>query len=204
MGGNKDDKKKQADLEKQQAADRALFLQSYQKAEEPSPLQSAWEKQNLNYLNWENGEGAFAGKPIDVMNAPGLGPEVSLYNHAREGQQGERQGIGALRLGLNASDPGLAANMAEQNKLRREQDASGQLENAVAMKTAEAHNSVMPLAQLDTSRNLSLAGMAGNQAQGSQSLWANYRPQPGFFRTFSQNLAGTLGQTLGGRGPAYT
>lgn len=192
MGGNKD-KEKEKRLAEQQAQDRALFLQSFNQAREPTPLQKAWEEANLNFINWEQGkDGA-----LDVLKAPGLGPALSLYRHAAAGQQGERQGIGALRMGLNATDPALAAKMAEQNKLRREQEAAGQLENAVATRSAEAHGSVLPLSQLNTNRSLSLAGMAGNQAGQSQSLWAQFRPRPGFWGTLGQNFAGSLGSTLG-------
>src|SRR5205085_6017578 len=119
---NRDDKKKQAELGQQQAQDRALFLQSFNAAKEPSPLQKRLEGEDLKFLDWESGEGDYAGKPIDVYEAPGLGASRSLYEHAKAGQQGERAGIDALRMGLNAASPEYAANLAEQSKLRREQD----------------------------------------------------------------------------------
>lgn len=202
--GNSADKKKQQQLADQQQADRALFLQSFNKASEQSPLQKRLEQGNLDWLDWEQGKGTFEGKPLDVMNAPGLGPSLSIFNRAKAGQQGERQGIGALRMGLNASDPGLTANLAEQSKLRREEDASGALENAVASKDAEVQGSSLPLIGLDQSRAMGLAGLAGNQAGNSTSLWSQFRPRPGFFGTLSQSLANSLGNTLGGSGVQFT
>lgn len=121
---------------------------------------------------------------------PGLGPSRSLYEHARAGQQSERQGIGALRMGLNASDPGMAANLAEQSKLRREQDASGQLEQAVAMKLAEAKGSALPLIGLNQQRTMGLASLAGNQSGNSTGLWSQFRVRPSGWATFGQGLLG--------------
>lgn len=199
---NKEDKQKQEQLATQQAADRALFLQSFSKAQEQSPLQKRLEEGNMDWLDWEQGKGSFAGTPTDVMSAPGLGPSLSIYNRAKAGQQGERQGIGALRMGLNASDPGMAANLAEQSKLRREQDASGALENAVAMKSAEVKGSSLPLINLDQQRTMGLAGMAGNQSGQSTGLWSQFRRRPGmlgqFGDAFATNLGGSLGRGIGG------
>lgn len=201
---NKGDKRKEQQLAEQQAADRSLFLQSFNKAQEPSPLQKRLEEGNLEYLDWESGKGAFEGKPIDVMSAPGLGPQRSLYERAKAGQEGERMGIGALRLGLNASDPGLATNLAEQSKLRREQEAAGALEEAIAMKSAEARGSSLPLIGLDQSRRMGLAGMAGGQSGQSTGLWAGFRPRPGFFNRLGGAFADSLGHTLGSPGPGFS
>jgi hypothetical protein len=196
---NKDDKRKDEELRRQQEADRAASNAALTTAAAPSPLQAAEEEDALNFRNWEQGKGAYAGQPIDVMNAPGLGPSLSLYRRARAGQQGERAGIGALRLGLNASDPGMAANLAEQSNLRRDQDAAGALEEAVAAKTAEAHNSVLPLIQLNQSRALGVAGLRSGQAQQTQGLWSQYRVRPGW----GANLLNGLVQGAAGTASAY-
>lgn len=197
MSGNKDDRRKQEQLAAQQAADRALFLQSFNKASEQTPLQKRLEEGNLGWLDWEQGKGLFEGQPTDVMQAPGLGPSLSIYNRAKAGQQGERQGIGALRMGLNAADPGMAANLAEQSKLRREQEASGALENAVAMKSAEVKGSSLPLINLDQSRMMGLAGMAGNQSGQSTGLWGQFRARPGFLGQIGDSFANSFGSSLG-------
>lgn len=196
MSGNRDEKRKQEELRRQQEADRALFLQSFNEARKPSPLQEAWERQNLDFLNWENSRGAYEGKPLDITNAPGMGPSLALYNRAAAGQQGERQGQGLITMGLSGNSQ-LTDKLAQQSKARREQEAAGALENAVAMKTAEAHGSVLPLSALHQSRTMGLAGMAGNQAGGSTGLWANYRVPPGYARQFGSAFSTTLGSTLG-------
>ena len=170
---DKGDKKKDQELANQQAADRALWLQYMQKADQKSPLQEAWEKAQLDFLNWESGKSG----PIDVMKAPSLGPALSLYQYAKQGQQGERMGQGAIQMGLNATDPGLAAKLAEQSKAKREQDAAGNLERAVAVRSAEAHGSALPLISLAQDKQLSLAGMAGGQRANSLGLWAGFRPR---------------------------
>lgn len=172
---DRDDKRKEEEMRKEKEADRALFLSSFQKAQEPTPLQKAWEQSQLDFLNWESGKDG----PLDVTKAPGLGIANSLYRRAAAGQQGERMGQGLITMGTNASSPDLAAKLAQQAKDRREQEAAGGLEEAVALRRAEAHGSVLPLAQLNTNRSLSLAGMAGNQAQGSQGLWGQFRVRPG-------------------------
>lgn len=194
---DKEDKKKQQQLEQEKAADRALFLSSFQQAQKPSPLQEAWERAQLDFLDWEQGKGRFEGKPIDVMEAPGMGPSLSLFRRARAGQEGERMGQGLITMGTNASDPNLTARLAQQAKDRREQETAGALEEAVARRTAEAHGSVLPLAQLNTSRNLSLAGMAGNQAGQSQSLWSQFRVRPGWGAGLLNNTAQGFGQAAG-------
>lgn len=173
----KDDKKKQKLLADQEAQDRARYLQLLDKAETPSPLQQRRETDTLNFLDWESGTGDYKDKPIDVTHAPGLGPALSLYERAKAGQQGERMGTGAIQLGLNASDPGLAANLAEESKLRREQEAAGGLEEAVAAKSAEAHGSALPLIQLNQSRALNLADTAANQSRFSTNEYTQFRPR---------------------------
>ena len=197
---DKEDKKKQAQLEAEKSADRALFLQSYNKASEPTPLQKAWENANLNFLDWENSTGEYAGKPADVTEAPGMGAGLSMYRRAAAGQQGERMGQGLLTMGVNATDPALAAKLAEQAKARREQEAAGALEENVAARSAEAHGSVLPLSQLNTSRALALTSAAGNQAGQSQSLWGQFRNRPSPLGVFTNSFASSLGSTLGGGG----
>jgi hypothetical protein len=197
VGHNSEDKKKQQQLEANSAADRALFLTSFNKANEPTPLQKAWEDSQLKFMNWENSTGEYAGKPLDVMEAPGMGVGLSQYRRAAAGQQGERRGEGLITMGLNASDPGLAAKLAEQAKARREQEAAGALEEDIAHRSAEAHGSVLPLSQLNTSRALSTADMAGNQAGQSQSLWAQFRRRPGFLGQIGDAFAGSFGTGLG-------
>lgn len=192
MFGKKTAKKAQEDAEKKAAAQEVAVTQ----AAAPTPLQSAWEKSNLDFLDWESGKSG----PVDVMKAPGLGTARSLFDYARAKQGGERAGIGALRLGLNASDPGLAANLATQADLRRDQDAAGQLENAVAARTAEAHGSVLPLSSLNTSRALNIAGLRTGIAQNAQGRADQLRQSSGFMNSplFGALVQGGMAAATGG------
>lgn len=158
----------------------------------------------MAWLDWSEGKDG----PLDVSKAPGLGPSLGLYESARRGQQGERVGIGALSMGLNASNPNLTALLNEQAKARREQEAAGGLERAVTLKDAEVNRSALPLAAFAQDRRMGLASLASGNANaaGGLSLGAQNsyigsilnRPQrPSFWRTFSQSLSGSLGSALG-------
>jgi hypothetical protein len=177
-GPSREEREAQRRLEDQQAADRRARDQFITQANTPDPLAERWRQSQLNFLDWEEGKGEFEGKPLDVENAPGLGPSLALFRRAREGQQGERMGIGALRMGLNASDPGMAARLAEQSKLRREQDAAGQLENAVRLRTAEAHDSIMPLVETEQGRRMGLASLASGNSANTTNTYTGFVARP--------------------------
>lgn len=190
MFGKKTAKKAQEDAAKKSAAADLAVTQAAQ----PTPLQSAWEKSNLDFLDWESGKSG----PVDVMKAPGLGVARSLFSYGRQKQENEKQGIGALRLGLNATSPEAAANLAEQAQLRREQDAAGQLENAVAARSAEAHGSVMPLSSLNLSRSMGIAGLRTGMSQYAQQRAEDLRRNSGIMSTTIGRALGTsFGETIG-------
>jgi hypothetical protein len=159
--------KQQQQIAQQNQAQQTQFIQA---AAQPTELQKRYEQSQLDFLDWEGGKDA----PPDVTNAPGMAPYLDLYNHAKAGQEGERQGQGLVSMGLNASEPGLLAKLAEQSKARREQDAAGGLENALKLRSAEAHGSVLPLTSLNQNRTMGLASLAsGNSNAG----WARYLDQ---------------------------
>lgn len=184
MGSNKDDKKKQQQLEEQQRQDRALFTQTFQQANTKSPLELAREKESLDWINDTTGVNG----PFDIMKVRGMAPSLSAYSHSAADQQRERQGIGALRMGLNATSPEAAANLATQDNLRRDQERGGRLEQAFAAKDASMRGDVMPLLGLQNNRNMGLAGLAGSQSGNSTGLWSQFRVRPSGWATFGQNL----------------
>lgn len=49
-----------------------------QQASQPTPLQSAEDKANLDLLNWENGTNG----PVDIRNAPGMAGYLDLTKRA--------------------------------------------------------------------------------------------------------------------------
>lgn len=189
MGSNKDDKRKQEELRRQQEQDRALFTQTFQQANTKSPLEQAREAEDLKWLNWSSGKDG----PVDIMRAPGLGVARSLFDYGRARRDDPKQGVGVLRLGLNSTSPEYAANLAEQSQSRREEDAAGRLENAVALKDAAVRGDLGDLMRLQTSRNMGLASLAGNQSGGSTGLWASFRPRPSGWATLGQALLGVGG-----------
>lgn len=157
----------------------------------PSPLQERVEGDNLSFLNWAAGEAG----PIDVTRAPGMGPYLSFYDRARAGQEKERMGTGALQMGLNASNPDIAARIAEANKLRREQEAAGGLERALVARAAEARGTAMPLLQMEASRESGLAGLASQNYGGSRDAlvqWHSRPKKPSFLQQMGMGAAGAV------------
>jgi len=141
-----------------------------------SPLELQREQESLDWMNQTKGP------EFDVTKLNALTPQLSLYNHAKAGQEGERLGIGALRMGQMGDNSGLAALLASQQQAHREQDAAGQLENAFAAKDAEMRGSVMPLLNFQQGRSMGLASLASGNANNSTAAWANFRPAPSFWQ----------------------
>ena len=183
---NKSDKEKQRRLEQQQAEDRARQQQLITAAAQPSPLETAYNQERLGWLNATSGQNG----PIDVTKLPGMGPSYGLYDAAANRQQGERMGIGALRLGAQGSTANLASLLQHQSTNERQQQAAGQFENAYRYKDAEMRGSIMPLLGLQQNRSMGLASLGSNNANASTSAWANFRPAPSFWQ---QLLLGGIG-----------
>jgi len=150
------------ELQRQQVAQQQQFITL---AAQPDPLTERLRQRDIAWLDWADQKDAQGNAtPLDVTRAPGLGPSLDLFNRAKAGQQSERQGIGALRMGLNASDPNLTSLLNQQSQAHREQDAAGGLERAVAMRNAETTGSILPLAQMQQQQRMGLAGLASNNA----------------------------------------
>lgn len=213
MGGGPSSSEREATRIAQENAARQRALQEQEIAtrnqlitiaQTEDPLETRLRARDMSWLDWSEGKNG----PLDVSKAPGLGPSLGLYESAARGQQGERMGIGALRMGLNASNPNLTAILSEQAKARREQEAAGGLERAVTLKDAEVNRSALPLAAFAQDRRMGLASLASGNANaaGGLSLGAQNsfigsilnRPQrPSFWRTFSQQFGSSLGSSAG-------
>jgi len=200
MGGgpSKEEKAAAAAADRRAQEQAALQREYMAAASKPDPLEERLKAQDMNWLDWSEGKQG----PIDVTRAPGLGPSLNLYERAAAGQQGEKMGLGALRMGEQASNPNLAALLSEQAKSHREQEAAGGLERAVGMRDAEVKGSALPLLGLAQNRTMGLANLGSNNANTSQGQYLGFlssRPQrPSFWRSFSQSFANTLGNTFGG------
>lgn len=135
-------------------------------ASQPTPLQQQLGQSDLDFLN------ASRSPTFDIRDPNlGLNPYLSLYDSAVANRDADKAGTGILRLGTNVQNPDIAASQERLNEERRREAAGGELENAYKLRSAEVTGSAMPLINLDTSRNLSLAGM---QNQSAQNDWARY------------------------------
>lgn len=182
MGGgpSREEREAQERMRQLQAQQQAQQTQFIQAASTPDPLEERLRARDMGWMDWEEGKQG----PLDVSKAP-LGPALSLYDRAVNRKEGERHGIGALRMGLNASNPMLSQLLDEQSRERRQQEAGGDLENAVRLKSAEVNRSALPLAEFAQNRRMGLASLASGNAANSTNAYLQFlsRPkQPSFWK----------------------
>lgn len=124
-----------------------------QQASEKTPAQKALEERQNRFLTWDNS------KDKNVMDAPGMSDYIQIGQAAINRANRDKVGTGALAL----SDGG-ASGYAEKLKGLRQKEAANEfgagLETALMNRRAEAQGSVLPMAQLDLSRSMGLAGLA--------------------------------------------
>jgi hypothetical protein len=197
MGLNKGDKKKEQQLQQQALAQQTQFNQYLQQASQPTALQSAEDKNNLDFLDWESGKSG----PVNVREAPGMSPWLSLYDDAVSNRDLEgSMGRGLLTMGKNGSNPNMAAQLDRLYSERRKQAAGGALENAFRQRSAAAHGYVLPSSSLSQNRTMGLMSATGNMAESSMNRYASYQPRPGFFNQLGSATAGSLGKFIGSGG----
>lgn len=172
MGGGPSREEKEAqrrleELQRQQMAQQQQFITL---ASQPDPLTERLRQRDIAWLDWSEGKNG----PIDVTKAPGLGPSLDLYSRAKAGQNEERYGIGALRMGAQGTNADLANLLTEQRAAKREQEAAGGLERAVATREAETTGSILPLASLEQNKRMGLAGLASGAAQDTLGTYAGF------------------------------
>jgi hypothetical protein len=185
---SKTDKAKQAELERQAAAERAAKDAAMAAAAAPKPVETALDKENLDWINGTSGKDG----PVDYSKLSAL--NFDLYGKASQRQEGERMGIGALQLGQQGSNPMLSQLLRSQQDDQRQQDASGGFETGVRMKDAQVRGNLLPLLSLQQNRSMGLAGMASNNSQNSTNSWANFRPAPSIWAQLLQQGFGAAGQ----------
>jgi len=109
----------------------------------------------------------------DVKDLTGIAPAYQIYQGAISDQQNQRQSGGLLSaLGQGSNNAG-AANYETYMKMKRQQDAAGDLAGMYAAKDADVNNSGFQYAQLANSRNL---GKAGAGAQAYNTFMQNKGP----------------------------
>jgi hypothetical protein len=206
MGGGPSaaERRAQQEAEARARQQQQLQQQFMAAANVPDPLEEALRARDLGWLQWESG----ANGPLDVSKAP-LGAALGLYDRAVNRQRGERHGIGALRMGVNASNPLLAQLLNQQSKEREQQAAAGDLERAVAMRSAEVNRSALPIAGLAQNRTLGLASLASGNANTAQGQYLQFlsRPrQPSFWQQLllqGVGAAGQVGQGMASGGTGF-
>jgi hypothetical protein len=171
---DKEDKKKQKKLEQQQAEDRALFLKAYEQANKPDPLEERRRADALAFLDTVEGKD----RPFDVRDTPGLSPYLNLYERAKEGEAADANtDTGLFQLGATGGSPSLIARMREQNRMRREERAAGDLASAFAGRYAEVTGNTVPfLMRYKQGRDLDLAGLTAGKSGSSTGMWASFKP----------------------------
>lgn len=149
----------------------SLAKQQNQKIAQVDPLEQKWRDQQMAFLNWRDSNGK------DVRSAPGLSEYIQIGQAAQDRAKRERMGTGALQLG-GAGNAGYTENLKTLRQNEAAQDFGTGLERAMAMRTAEATGSVLPLAQLTTNRNVAQAnnsaGMFGQWSNKQEKSWWDY------------------------------
>lgn len=186
--GNKSDQAKSKALEEQNRKYQESFQQQTA-AWKPSPYEEALNKEGLDWLNATNGAG-----PKDVAALPGMSPYIDIFNTASAKQQGQRYGLGSLKMGAELANPNMLAALAQQDESHRRQDAGAQLEGAYRSRNAEVRGMAMPVINIGENRAGAKVGAAAGMAQNANSAWANHRVGVGFWGQLLQNAVGGAAQ----------
>lgn len=192
MGSNGNDRRQQEVLARQQAEDRRLFLDAYNRANAPDPLEERRRASSLAFLDSVEGKNG----PFDVTKTPGMEPYLDLYKRAKEGQAADANtDTGLFQLGATGGSPNLVSRMREQNNLRREEKAAGDLSEAFSGKYAEVTGNTVPfLMRHRQSRDMGLTDTASGRSTASTSLWANFRPRPSIWAQMLNQFAEGAGR----------
>jgi hypothetical protein len=172
----KDEAKRQKKLAEEKERQSQAFMQQ---AAAPTPLQSAEDRANLEFLDWESGKAG----PVDVMKAPGLSPWLDLYNSAAKEREDGQMGTGLFRLGQNGANPTAVAMADRLNNERRREAAGGALANVLRQRSAQAHGYVLPSSSLTQGRQLTLAGIGSSNASNAWARAMQASQNSGFFNS---------------------
>lgn len=103
---------------------------------QPSELEKLQEKNVLDFIKqWQSGK--------DVKDIDALSPHLNLFNNAKESENVEKLGGGGFNL-AGKEGAKVAGLVREQNALRKEQEAAGNLYNAANTAYGYATGSIAP------------------------------------------------------------
>jgi hypothetical protein len=196
---DKKDKQIQQQLANQQAEDRRLFMEMFEKANAPDPLEERKRASSLAFLDAVEGKTLDAdGKamPIDVERTPGMEPYLDLYSKAKEAEaENANTDTGMFQLGKTGGSSNLIARMREQNNIRRQEKAAGDLSTAFAGKYAEVSGNTIPfLMKYRQGQNMGMADMMAGKSGQSTGVWANFKPGDSIWSSMFKQFAKGAGQ----------
>jgi len=168
---------RQKQLDQQQNYWNTQSQNAINQASQPTALQTAYEGKQQKFLDWD------ASKDKNIEDAPGMQEHIQIGRSALNRFNRERMGTGALRLGGSG---GYADKLRVQKQAELSNEFGAGLEEALALRRAEANNSVIPLSQLTNNRLMGVAGIASNNYS---SLVNRPRQQP----FWQQLLMGAVG-----------
>jgi hypothetical protein len=133
-------------------------------AAQVNPLQQQQQDRLMKFNNdWDSGK--------DVSQIDYLKPYFNLYNNASKDTT-DQAGVGLLgNNALAGSNGRLATLIGEQQKSRRQEDASGQLYNAANQARADATGEGNVISAADTNQRMGVADL-------SERRYTNYLNRP--------------------------
>jgi hypothetical protein len=196
---DKNDKKIQASLAAQQAEDRRLFMEMFNKANAPDPLEERKRASSLAFLDAVEGKTLDAeGKamPFDVQRTPGMEPYLDLYAKSKEAEAIDANtDTGMFQLGQTGGSSNLIARMKEQSNMRRQEKAAGDLSSAFAGKYAEVSGNTIPfLMKYRQGQNMGMADMMAGKSGQSTGMWASFKPADSIWSSMFKQFAKGAGQ----------
>lgn len=116
-----------------------------------------------------------------------MSPYIDIYNTASAKQQGQRYGIGSLKMGAAYANPNLLSALQTQDQSHRTQDAGAQLENAYKGRDAAVRGVAVPVINIGENRNQTKLGADASMAANSTNAWASHRVGPSFWEKLLAN-----------------
>jgi hypothetical protein len=168
---NKDDKKKQAQLNEQQQQLNTEAVGDRTAARAEDTLDTPQRNEALGYFNF------LADPNHDFTKLPGLAYS-GMFEDGAAGAEEERTALGAGRFGASAADPNLQAVLAANTKERRVQRRGESLERAAQTYDAKIRGVSADLATREQNRRLGLAGMTTGAGQNALNTYAQYQVRP--------------------------
>jgi len=118
---------------------------------------------------------------MDVSTLPGMSPAIDIYHGAAAKQQGQRYGLGSLRMGAAFANPNLLSALQTQDESHRRQDAGAQLEDAYNRRDASVRGMALPIINVGENRAQGKVAATTGMAQNSTNAWASHQIRSGFW-----------------------